>query len=148
MQIDHYGTDLIDAAIGTIFAVDQALIQDETYFVAEVDGVIVGCGGWSKRDRPYGASLGSGRVLDPSSEPASIRAFFVHPDFARQGIGTAIMQASESAASAAGFTSLTLVATLTGEPLYSRLGFDEVERFDIDARGGLTMPVVRMLKRL
>ena len=148
LQANHYSKELIEAALGPVFAVDELLVEDQTYFVAVADGEIVGCGGWSKRDRPYGGNQGSGRLLDPSNESASIRAFFDHPNFARRGIGSAIMNASERDAKAAGFNSLTLVATLTGELLYSRFGFDVVERIEIKASKGFTMPVVRMSKQL
>ena len=148
LQSDVYSPELIEAALGPIFAVDELLIEDQTYFVTEAEGKVVGCGGWSKRDRPYGNNQGSGRQLDPSREPASIRAFFVHPDFARQGIGAGIMRASEAAAKSEGFKMLTLVATLTGEPLYSKFGFIETERLEIIASAELRMPVVRMCKQL
>ena len=86
------------------------------------------------------------RLLDPAREPARIRAFFVHPQWARRGIGTRILDACERAAAQAGFTSLELVATLAGVPLYARGGFDAVERFDIALANGLAMPAVRMRK--
>ncbi len=148
LQADDYSPELIEAALGPIFAVDELLIEDQTFFVAEAEGKIVGCGGWSKRDRLYGSNQGSGRYLDPSREPASIRAFFVHPDFARRGIGAAIMRASEIAAKSEGFKMLTLVATLTGVPLYAHFGFKETEAAEIDASNGLRMPVVRMSKQI
>ena len=148
LQSNDYSKELIEAALGPIFAVDEVLIEDQTYFIAEREGEIVGCGGWSKRDRPYGGNQGSGRLLDPKGEPASIRAFFVHPDFARQGIGSAIMRESEAAAKEAGFRKLTLVATLTGEPLYARFGVEVTERTEIKAQGNLKMSVVRMSKQL
>lgn len=148
LQAQHYSQDLIEAALGPIFAVDPILIEDGTYFVAESEGEIVACGGWSKRNRPYGSSTESAELLDPNRDPAHIRAFFVHPDFARRGIGSAIMGASEQAASQAGFTQLELVATLTGEPLYARFGFSVQSRYDIPTATNERMPVVKMAKVL
>jgi len=86
-------------------------------------------------------------VLDPNTDPARVRAFFIHPDWARHGIGRAILAASESAIVAAGYSRIELVATLAGEPLYLVCGYSEVERYEVPMSGGLTLPVVRMTKR-
>src|SRR5260370_29747038 len=93
--------------------------------------VIVGCGGWSKRKTLYGADHCAGRedsLLDPNCDAAKIRAFFVHPDWARRGIGTMILEACESAAGSAGFTQLEMGATLTGVPFYLPRGYEELVR--------------------
>ncbi|MBC8094237.1 MAG: GNAT family N-acetyltransferase, partial [Akkermansiaceae bacterium] len=106
LQARDYTPSQIEGAIGTVFGVDTQLIRDGTYFVAESDGAIVGCGGWSRRKALFGSDHGKSEedtMLDPSFEPARIRAFFVHPDFARRGIGQALLEASEQAALAAGF---------------------------------------------
>jgi len=135
-----------------VFAVDRQLIADGTYFVSECDSTLVGCGGWSKRKTLFGGDVGrdarEDSLLDPAHEPARIRAFFVHPQWARRGIGTRILEACERAAARAGFSSLELVATLAGVPLYAHGGFDAVERFDITLANGLAMPAVRMRKAI
>jgi GNAT superfamily N-acetyltransferase len=133
-----------------VFAVDRQLIADGTYFVVEDAGVIAGCGGWSKRKTLFGGDRGrhasEDALLDPACEPARIRAFFVHPRWARRGIGMQILRQCERAAAAAGFTTLELVATLAGVPLYAAGGFDAVEHFEIPLANGGRMPVVRMRK--
>ena len=146
LQAEHYSQALIEAALGPIFAVDSQLIEDETYFVAEAEGRIVGCGGWTKRNRPYGGN-GGNTLLDPDKDAAVIRAFFVHPDFARRGIGKALMQASEQAAVSAGFSQIDMVATLTGELLYSKFGYEVSDRYTIPTSTDEHMPVVKMSKR-
>lgn len=131
------------------FGVDSQLIADGTYFIAESDGQIVGAGGWSKRRTMYGGNEGrteADPLLDPSRDPARIRAFFIHPGWARRGIGRHIMQACEDAAREAGFTRMELVATLPGEKLYSAMGFKPVEPVDIPLSGGDVLPCVRMDK--
>src|SRR5579862_1314344 len=152
LQADYYTPAQIEAALGPVFAVDKRLIEDGTYFVAEAETRIVGCGGWSKRETLFGGADGphaeGSRELDPACEPARIRAFFVHPEWARQGIGRALMQACEEAARAARFRDMELVATLAGEPLYSALSYRAVERYAIELPGGLEMVVVRMHKRI
>jgi predicted N-acetyltransferase YhbS len=151
LQAKHYSEKQMQAALGTVFGVDRQLIRDKTYFVAESGGQIVGCGGWSKRRALFGAD--SGRTgeepeLDPQCDPARVRAFFVHPEFARRGIGRAFMNFSETAIRAAGFRKVEIVATLAGEPLYASHGYSVVERFEIPMAGGLTLAAVRMTKDL
>lgn len=149
LQAGDYSPAQIDGALGTVFGVDRQLIADGAYLVAETGGRIVGCGGWSRRRTLFGAHEFVERddsLLDPRTEPARIRAFFVDPDFARRGIGAAILAACEDAARAWGFTRLELAATLTGEPLYARHGYVAVERTDTPLTNGALLPIVRMVK--
>lgn len=152
LQAPYYSSGQIDGALGTVFAVDRQLIADGTYFVAHSSATLSGCGGWSRRKTLFGGDTGrdaaQDALLDPSCEAARIRAFFVHPEFARRGIGTAILDACEQAAANAGFTDLELVATLAGVPLYRRSGFRETESLDIALPNGLAMPAVRMHKTI
>ena len=150
LQAAHYSPAQMEAALGPVFGVDRQLIADGTYFVAEHDGQIVGCGGWSKRKAIFGgdrARPGADELIDPAREPARIRAFFIHPDWARRGIGRAILSACESAIIAAGFPNAELVATLAGEPLYAAFAYGVVERYEVPLPGGLTLPVVKMRKQ-
>jgi GNAT superfamily N-acetyltransferase len=143
----YYLPEQTEGAIGTVFGVDTQLIRDGTYFVATADARIVGCGGWSKRKTSYGgdsAKRGDDPLRDPGCEPAMIRAFFVHPEFARRGIGREILRLSETAARAAGFRDLEIVATLPGEPLYRACGYVAVRRFEIPLTNGASLPVVQM----
>ena len=152
LQGAYYTQAQMEAALEGTFSVDSQLIRDGTYFVVEDAGRIVGCGGWSRRRSTYGGD--SGRVgedpeIDPRTEPARIRAFFVHPDWARRGIGRSLMAASEKAALAAGFRDVVIISsTLAGEPLYASLGYRAVERYDSDLPGGLVLPCVGMTRSL
>ena len=126
---------------------DMRLIEDGTYFVHESGGEIVACGGWSRRAKLYtgsGAAGGDERLLDPRTEPARVRAMFVRGDWARRGLGRAILDSCERAARAEGFTSLVLGATLPGEPLYRAFGFREVERFTVTMPDGVSVEAVAM----
>ena len=147
-----YSPAQIDAAVGSVFAVDMQLIDDGTYFIAARGVSIVGCGGWSRRKTLFGAGSGhtseARSTLDPAHDPARIRAFFVDPAHARRGIGAALMRHCEQAAADAGFKTMELVATLAGQPLYAAFGFAAVEYFEIPLRPSLTMPVVRMSKHI
>ncbi|MBC8106179.1 MAG: GNAT family N-acetyltransferase [Anaerolineae bacterium] len=143
----------IDRAVGHVYGVDRQLIADGTYLVAEVDNYVAGCGGWSKRKTMFGGD-GTGfkdktdALLDPKRDAARIRAFFVHPGFARRGIGRAILQTCERAAREAGFTKLELVATLPGEPLYTACGYRRIEPLDIPIPDGSILPAIKMAKDL
>jgi GNAT superfamily N-acetyltransferase len=151
LQAGHYSPAQMEAALGPVFGVDRQLIVDGTYFVAEAAGQIVGCGGWSRRKAVFGGDRvrgGMDGLIDPATEPARVRAFFIHPEWARRGIGSAILAACESAIRAAGFRDAELVATLTGEPLYAASRFEVVERYDVPLAGGLKLPVVKMRKQL
>jgi predicted N-acetyltransferase YhbS len=150
LQAEHYSREQMEGALGTVFGVDTQLIRDGTYFVAEAGGEIVGCGGWSRRKTLFGsdrAKAGEDPQLDPKHDAARIRAFFVHPEWARRGIGSEIMRRSEAAAIAARFHRIEIVATLTGEALYAKFGYAVVERYDVPLANGYRLPVVRMAKQ-
>jgi len=151
LQAKHYAPAQIEAALGPVFGVDRQLIRDRTYFVVAQKRQIAGCGGWSRRKAMFGGDRGRPSedvLLDPKCDPARIRAFFVHPSFARRGIGRSIVLACETAIREAEFASVELVATLTGESLYAACGYTVIERYEVPMSGGLTLPVVRMRKRL
>jgi GNAT superfamily N-acetyltransferase len=150
LQAAHYSTAQIEAALGPVFGVDRQLIRDGTYFVVGQRNQIVGCGGWSFRKAMFGGDRdrpGEDARLNPNYDPARIRAFFVHPDFARRGIGRSILVACEAAIQQAGFQSAELVGTLTGESFYAAFDHQVVERYEVPMTGGLNLPVVRMAKR-
>jgi N-acetylglutamate synthase-like GNAT family acetyltransferase len=141
----------VEAALGGAFGVDSELIRDETYFVAEADGRIVGCGGWSRRRTLFGGDAQPGRrseLLDPARDSARIRAFFVHPDWSRRGIGRAILERCEAEARANGFRSTELLATLPGERFYRALGYTGAERTEHSLRDGVVIEFVPMRKLL
>jgi GNAT superfamily N-acetyltransferase len=140
-----------DAAIGTVFLVDRGLIADGSYFVVEADdGRLAGAGGWSNRKALHGGHVlgDDGARIDPATEPARIRAYFVDPDFARQGVASAILAACEAAARAAGFTRAAMGATLTGAPFYARHGYAEDGREEVRLPDGQTLTVVHMSRSL
>jgi len=152
LSLPYYNQEQIESALTNVFGVDSQLIQDETYFVAEVAGQIVGGGGWSKRKTLFGGDQAKldqpDDLLNPASDAARIRAFYVHPEWSRRGIGRKIAEACENAAKAAGFAMLELIATLPGEPLYLSLGYRIVEPFPIPLPDGQSLPAFLMEKRL
>ncbi|SRR6266498_2865723 len=147
---DYYTPQQIESLI-KIIGVDKQLIIDKTYYVAEAEGQIVGCGGWSKRKTTYGGDQMKAEqdpMLDPKVDAGHIRAFFIDPKWARKGIGRRIIQVCEAAAKADGFTRMDLVATLPGEPLYVAMGYEVTERLDVPAPDGISIPAAHMKKQL
>jgi GNAT superfamily N-acetyltransferase len=164
LQARDYTPTQIESALATVYGVDSQLIADGTYFVVELEcvnaeavggpggtrQVIVGCGGWSKRKTLYGGDRWTGRedsLLDPGTDAAKIRAFFVHPDWVRRGIGTLILDTCERAAQQAGFGRFEMGATLTGVPLYRARGYIALENLIVPLANGESLPIVRMEKR-
>lgn len=130
--------------------VDPMLIEDGTYFVlTDARDVIVACGGWSRRDKLFSgeaAQEGRARLLDPTAEPARVRAMFVRADWTRRGLGSRILEACEAAAAREGFRSLSLMATLPGLPLYERFGFRVTDRGPIVLPDGVEVECAAMEK--
>lgn len=145
-----YDDRQIELSIRSVFGVDHQLIADGTYFVAGSDEEIVGCGGWSKRKTLYGASSfehsRDPEMLDPAVDAAKIRAFFIHPKAARQGIGRAILERCESEAREAGFRAAEMMATLPGVPLYEACGYEKLESVGVPVGEGIEIPCIRMRK--
>lgn len=151
LQADDYTPSQIKGALGTVLGVDTQLITDQTYFVAESSeqNRLAACGGWSKRKTLFGADRASVRepeLLNPATDAAKVRAIFVHPDFARQGLGSLILATVENAARVAGFHHFEMGSTLTGVPLYALKGYVEVERIAVPLANRETLPIVKMVK--
>jgi GNAT superfamily N-acetyltransferase len=147
----YYDDAAIAAASDHVFGVDRELIADGTYLVAEDEaGTLLGCGGWSRRETLFGGDQAAGRssrLLDPGSEAARIRAFFVAPEAARRGVAAALLARCEGEAGAAGFARLALMATLPGVPFYDRHGFVAGAAVTVSA-GGVPVRFVPMEKPL
>lgn len=151
LQAQDYSPAQIEGALQTVFGVDSQLIADGTYIVAQAaSNVIAGCGGWSKRKTLYGGDRWTERedsLLDPLHDAAKIRAFFIHPDWARRGVGTLILKACEDAARAAGFLRFEMGATLTGAKLFGAKGYIAVKPISIPLANGESLPVIHMEKQ-
>ena len=152
LSAGYYTSRQMASALSHVFGVDTQLILDGTYFVAEIDGALAGSGGWSKRATLFGGDQSkSDRIdplLDPNTEAARIRAFYVHPRWSRKGVGSQILRACEDAARLAGFSRIELVATLPGEPLYTAKGYEKAEAMKIETPDGESLPAFRMTNTL
>jgi GNAT superfamily N-acetyltransferase len=166
LQRNDYSPTQLEALLTHVYGVDTQLIKDGTYYIveqlqaSETGYVIVGAGGWSKRKTLFGGDQAKAaalvvakedNLLDPKQDPAKIRAFFVHPAWARQGVAGVLMQTCERAAKQAGFRRLELMATLTGVPFYKINGFEAVENIEINLPAlsdneMVTVPLTRMTK--
>jgi GNAT superfamily N-acetyltransferase len=150
-----YTPQQIEGALRGAFGVDSQLIDDRSYFVAELEaergGKLIACGGWSRRRTLFGGDAHTQRdagELDPRVDAARIRAFFVDPDYARRGIGRALLERCESEARARGFTRFELMGTLPGVRLYQALGYQPGERVRYPVGDGVTIEFVPMTKEI
>jgi GNAT superfamily N-acetyltransferase len=154
LQAGYYSSAQMEGALGSVFGVDRQLVRDRTYFVAErvETNSIIGCGGWSKRKTLFGsdhdATNRDDAELDAARDAARIRAFFVHPDWARRGIARAILVECETAIRVAGFRAIELAATLPGVPFYAAFGYVAGEKSDVPLANGETIAVVQMAKAI
>jgi N-acetylglutamate synthase-like GNAT family acetyltransferase len=152
LSSEYYTDPQIKSGLSHIFGVDTQLILDETYFIAEIDQVIVGCGGWSKRKTMFGGDKLKARkfdpLLDPATEAARLRAFYVHPRWSRRGVGSRVLRECENAAKSAGFNRIELVATLPGERLYAARGYERLDAMQLETPSGESLAAFRMTKCL
>jgi len=161
LQAEDYTPAQIDGALGTVLGLDTQLIRDQTYFLVEAvepdespKGLrarknLAGCGGWSKRKTLFGsdgASVREPELLDPATDAAKIRAIFVHPAFARRGLGSLILAHVEAAAQSAGFRHFEMGSTLTGVALYRLKGYVEIEHLNVPLQNDESLPIVKMIK--
>jgi GNAT superfamily N-acetyltransferase len=155
LQVE-YSPEQREAALATVFTVDSQLVADGTYLLAfseasdNEDARLAGCGGWSRRKTLYGGDHQVEAIatdlLDPACDAAKIRAIFVHPDFARMGLGSLLLQAAEQAAQQEGFTRFEMGSTLAGVPLYKLKGYEAIAEIDVPVAQGRSISVVRMVK--
>jgi len=148
-----YTAEQAESGLRYVFGVDSQLIADRSYYVIEDDtgGGLLAAGGWSRRRTLYGGDQMKGSddpLLDPETESARIRAFFVAPYAARRGLGRRLYDECAAAARRAGFRGLELVATMPGVPLYRALGFEMGEAYAVALPDGVSLPVARMYRRL
>lgn len=146
-----YDAEQTEASVRYIGSVDRQLIEDRTYYIANSGRDVVACGGWSRRAKLYtgsGPGADDDRLLDPTTEPAHVRAMFVRADWTRRGLGRRILEACETAAKAEGFRTLSLLGTLPGVPLYVGYGFMETGRTDVVMPNGVRIECAAMEKRI
>lgn len=146
--VRDYSTTQIEACIGTVFGVDESLINDGTYFVAESDRQIIGCGGWGKRHIPFGISTKEGRLLEAETDAAKIRCFFVKAGWERRHIAKSLMTKCEQEVQMHGFREIELTATLTGRTFYEKCGYQEIGRVMHPLREDLMIEFIKMKKKL
>jgi N-acetylglutamate synthase-like GNAT family acetyltransferase len=152
LSAGYYTSAQIESALKYVFGPDTRLIEDGTYFVIEIDsGELIAAGGWSRRRTLYGGDQmksADDPLLDPVTEPARVRAFYVHPDWSRRGLARRLFERCVADATATGFRTMELMATLPGEPLYLALGFTPVERAEAELPDGEKLQLVRMSRAL
>nr|WP_255666730.1 MULTISPECIES: GNAT family N-acetyltransferase [unclassified Legionella] len=148
---EDYTNQEIEGAIHFIFGVDKELIKDQTYYVIEKEGDVIACGGWSKRKTLFGGDQCAVRekgFLNPQTDYAKIRAFFVHPNHARQGLGKMLLEYCEQQALFHGFRKMEMMATLPGAKLYEICGYQIIEPEYFAFPDGKKFKMLKMIKHL
>lgn len=151
LSTGEYSPAQIEGALRGAFGVDTQLLTDETYFVVEEAGQILGCGGWSFRSTLFGSDARAGRdssILDPKTQAAKVRAFFVDPSHARRGIGSLLLDHCEDQARLHGYREVELMATLPGVKLYAARGYAGAAMVHFDVGSGQSIEFIPMRKSL
>ncbi len=146
-----YDKNTIESALKSAFGVDTQLIKDKTYFVIEKDSQLIACGGWSYRKTLFGSdnnNLRDPEKLTPKADAAKIRAFFIHPDYARRGLGNQIIEHCEQEAIKRGFQSTELMSTLSGVNFYKKHGYKGDKTIIHTMNDGNTIEFLPMEKNL
>ncbi|MCA0903589.1 GNAT family N-acetyltransferase [Qipengyuania aquimaris] len=149
LQVGYLTDEQIEASKAGM-GLDRLLIEDGTYFCVVEDGIVVGCGGWSRRATLYGGNHSAGRdprLLDPATDRARIRAMYTHPDHTKKGVGRLILTTAEAAAAKEGFAEIEMAATMAGKPFYERCGYVVESEWE-DTNGAVPVPLATMAKRL
>ena len=149
--LGHYvNEDELEASFESM-GLDDQLIKDKTYFLIYFEGLMVGCGGWSNRKTLFGGNHTPNRsndFLNPNEDAAKIRAMYTHPDWARKGVGTLILEIAEKEASIAGFKRCELMATLSGIHLYKARGYKIDDEIIYESKKGNSVKMFKMTKHL
>lgn len=151
LSTGDYTPEQVEGALRGAFGVDTQLIRDGSYFVIEAGSRLAGCGGWSRRRTLFGSDARADRdvtELDPATDAAKIRAFFIHPEFARRGLGSLLLDRCEREAAAHGFRRLEMMATLPGVRLYAARGYRGDKPVDWPLGGGVAIRFLPMSKAI
>lgn len=151
LHAGSYDQAVVDEAVIHAYGVDWQIVRDRTYFVAEIDGALAGAGGWSYRRTiagAHGPDDPAAAVLDPESDAARIRAFYVDPTHVRRGIGALLLTLSEEAARGAGFKTAELTSTVPAVSFYAAFGYRSVGAFDMPLPSGAILRLELMNKQL
>jgi predicted N-acetyltransferase YhbS len=142
----------IAAFLNLAGTMEGAVLSERHFFLAENEaGQVMGSGGWSRLPPRYGRPVAhepARATMRMSPGAATVRSVFVAPEFARQGIGRAIMARTEADAAAAGIFQLHVSVMLSAEAFYRALGYQGDARSHIELADGTKLDCVLMRKFL
>ncbi|WP_266077716.1 GNAT family N-acetyltransferase [Haladaptatus caseinilyticus] len=124
-QVEAWATKPLGSALYR----ESVRSRSEEIVVAEVDGDIVGFG-----------------RLDHENEV--VTAVYAHPDYAREGVGSALLTNLEAKAIERDIDSLSLRASLNAVPFYEQAGYERSETVAHETTGGVELTCLEMTKRL
>jgi len=135
---DAYPADLIGRVLPHMTRANPQLLGSGSYYLAEVGGTPVGCGGWTP-EKPASSEVVAGI--------AHIRHFATDPGWVRCGIGRSLYVRCEIDARRAGFHTLECYSTLNGEAFYAALGFTRIGRILVPM-GRTDFPGIHMARSI
>lgn len=136
-----YNEAVLAPALELMTKANPVLLASGTFYVAEShDGLVVGCGGWTREPPP-----GDNRVAE---DLGHIRHFATHPDWTARGIARAIYDACEADARSAGINSFECYSSLNAEGFYLAVGFESIRKIDAELAPGVVFPGVLMRRQI
>ncbi len=77
-----------------------------------------------------------------------LSAVYVHPEYARNGLGSSLLSHLESVARNVGLDSLSLHASLNAADFYEANGYERIETVEHEVFGGVELACVEMRRNL
>lgn len=139
LMASAYEDNLLQRALPLITKPNETLLASGTYYVAEIDRRVVGCGGWSKQE-PGGSAVTAGL--------AHIRHFAVSADCTGRGVGRKLFERCMSDAQDQGILKFQCFASRNAAQFYLRMGFECVGEIDVQMSGELRFPSLLMERPL
>jgi putative acetyltransferase len=126
---EAYSEEQVRAWAAGVEAADYDVTDDDYRFVvAETGGDVVAFG--SLRVRPPEGVDRLGPKASRNAVDAEVTGAYVHPEAARDGVGTAVLSTLESRAVEAGVDRLGLKASRNAVPFYEARGYERVAVHD------------------
>ncbi|MFK8249985.1 GNAT family N-acetyltransferase [Ancylobacter terrae] len=141
-----HGSEVVESLIPRIGDFDVELVSDGTFFLAEIEGEAVACGGWSVREPSF---MGSEIELPTTGgvDVPHLHGVFVHPLFIGNGIGSILLEKIDSDLRGQGFARARIAATLSAEGFFAHRGWRRQGAVFGALEGGLIFVGMGMEKR-
>nr|WP_290223557.1 GNAT family N-acetyltransferase [Trichocoleus desertorum] len=115
------------------------ILSSTNYNAQQIQALVTGQAAWRGRDEVIFLAESAGELVGfsgLSTQRQQITAVYTHPQFARQGIGTQVLQALEAAAIEKGYRSLWVTSSLTAVDFYQARGYKLLRKTSFRAETG------------